>query len=69
LTDDLGVGETNDKTVLGGLVLILVLGAKSLSLTVVCLSFASAPKLDLEPAEVGLALLDFDENLQEEYIT
>ena len=64
LADNLGVGETNDKTVLGGLVLVLVLGAKTLTLTVVSLSLAAATELDLVPGEVGFAFLDSDENLE-----
>jgi hypothetical protein len=63
LADHLGVGETNDKTVLWRLVLVLVLGTKTLTLTVVGLSLAAATELDLVPRKVGLALLDFDENL------
>ena len=63
MADNLGVGETNDKTVLGGLVLVLVLGAKTLTLTVIGLSLASTTELDLEPREVGFVLLGSDENL------
>lgn len=55
LADDLGVGETDDQTVLGRLVLILVLSTQSLALTVVRLALPSASELDLIPREVGVA--------------
>ena len=63
LADDLGVGETNDKTVLGGLVLVLVLSTKSLALTVVGLSLTSTSELDLVSGKIRLALSNFDERL------
>jgi hypothetical protein len=66
LTDYLGVGETNDKTVLGGLVLVLVLGTKSLTLTVVGLSLTSTSELDLVTREVTLGFLNFNERLEKE---
>mmetsp|Transcript_28688 Transcript_28688/g.61177 ORF Transcript_28688/g.61177 Transcript_28688/m.61177 type:complete len:241 (+) Transcript_28688:245-967(+) len=48
LADDLTVGETDDDTVLGRLVLVLCLAAKSLTLTVVGLSLATTTEFDLE---------------------
>jgi hypothetical protein len=61
LTDYLSVGETYYKTVLWGLVLVLVLGAESFTLTVVGTTLTSTTKFDLVTAEVSLALLNFDE--------
>jgi hypothetical protein len=64
LADNLGVGKTGDKAVLGGLVLAFVLGTQALSLTVVGLSLATTTELDLVPGEVGFAFLEFNESLQ-----
>jgi len=61
LADDLGVGETNDQTVLGALVLVLGLSAKALALTVVSPSLAATAELDLVTAEVCLGFLHPDE--------
>lgn len=61
LDDDLGVGEPDNKPVLGRVVLVLGLGYQSLPGVVVGLSFSSPPRLDLEPGEVGGVLLDLDE--------
>jgi hypothetical protein len=66
LANDLAVGETNDKTVLWRLVLVFVLGTKTLALAVVRLSLAAATKLDLITRIVRLALLNFDKNLTKE---
>jgi len=49
----------------GSVVLVLVLGDKSFSGTVVGLSLTSPAVLDLVTLEVSLVLLDFDEELQE----
>jgi len=68
LADDLLVGETDDKTVLGRLVLVLGLAAKTLSLTVVGLSGATTTELDLEPGEIRLVLLDLDKRLEDKTI-
>jgi len=54
LADNLGVGESDDETVLRRLVLVLVLGTQPLSLAVVGFSLAAASELDLIPREVGL---------------
>mmetsp|Transcript_9683 Transcript_9683/g.23693 ORF Transcript_9683/g.23693 Transcript_9683/m.23693 type:complete len:317 (+) Transcript_9683:1327-2277(+) len=56
LADHLGVGESDDETVLWRLVLVLVLGAQPLALAVVGLTLASASELHLIPREVRLAL-------------
>jgi hypothetical protein len=61
LAYELGVGETNDKTVLGRLVLVLVLAYETLTLTVIGLSFSATTKLDLVSRKVRLVLLDLDE--------
>lgn len=63
LANHLLVGESNDKTVLGGLVLVLVLSTQALALTVVGSALAAATKLHLVTGEVGPVLLDFDESL------
>jgi len=57
LADNESVGETNDETVLGGLVLVLCLGTKTFTLTVIGTSLTATTELDLETAEVCLALL------------
>ena len=64
LADNLGVGETDNKTVLRRLVLVLVLGTQSLSLAVVGLTLASASELDLITREVRLTLSLLNENLK-----
>jgi hypothetical protein len=64
LADDLGVCETHDKTVLWGLVLVLVLGTQSFSLPVVGLTLASASELDLITREVGLGFSLLNEYLK-----
>lgn len=63
LANDLAVGKADNKTVLGGLVLVLVLSTKTLALAVVRLSLAATTELDLEARVVRFALLDFDKNL------
>jgi len=63
LADDLGVGKSDNKTVLGRLVLVLVLGTQSLSLAVIGLTLASASELDLITREVCLSLSLLNENL------
>jgi len=62
LADNELVGESDDESVLRGLVLGLVLSAQSLSLSVVGLSLASSAVLGLESGEVGLVLKDLDES-------
>ena len=64
--DDLGldvlVGVTHDKTVAGGVVLVLGLSDKALAGAVVGLALATAAELGLETLEVGLVLEDLDES-------
>ena len=55
------VGDSDDKSVLGGVVLVLVLDTESLSGEVVGLSLSSSLELGLVSLEVGLVLLDLDE--------
>jgi hypothetical protein len=61
LADNLTVGETNDETVLGRLVLVLGLAAETLALTVVGTSLAATTELDLVALVVRLGLLDLNE--------
>ena len=56
MANDFGVGESNDETVFAGLVFVLVLTAKTTTLTVVGAAFATAPVFDLVPAEVSSVL-------------
>ena len=63
LADNLFVGEANDQTVLGGLVLVLGLADQALALAVVRLSFATTTELDLVAAVVALAFEYFDKRL------
>jgi len=61
LSDDVLVGDSDDKSVLRGVVLVLVLDTESLSGEVVGLSLSSSLELGLVSLEVGLVLLDLDE--------
>ena len=61
LADHLRVGEADDQTVLGALVLVLGLGDEALALPVVRAALAAAAELHLVPAEVALRLLELDE--------
>jgi hypothetical protein len=56
------VGNSDDQSVLGGVVLVLVLDTESLSGEVVGLSFSSSSELDLVSLEVGLVLLNGNES-------
>jgi len=58
LADDVAVGETDDKTVLGRVVLVLVLGDELAALTVVSLALTTTTEGGLETLEVSLVLLD-----------
>ncbi len=60
LTDDVGVGETNNETILGGIVLVLVLDDQALASIVVSLSLTTTTVLNLETLEVGFIFDDFD---------
>jgi hypothetical protein len=59
LAGDILVGESDDETVLGGVVLIFNLNNKALSGIVICLSRTSALELNLEALEVCLVLDNF----------
>jgi hypothetical protein len=56
LADDITVGETNDKTVLGGVVLVLVLNHKTKTLIVISLTLTTTTVLSLETLEISLVL-------------
>jgi len=58
LADDVAVGETDNKTELGGVVLVLVLGDELATLTVVGLALTTTTEGSLEALEVSLVLLD-----------
>lgn len=64
LANDVRVGETNDKAILGRVILVLVLNDQALASIVVSLALASAAVLDLVALEVGLVLDSLDERLQ-----
>jgi hypothetical protein len=61
LADDVLVGDANDKTVLGGSVLVLGLNDETLASVVVGLTFATTTVLDLVTGEVGVVLYGLDE--------
>ena len=61
LYDNLLVGEADDETVLGGVVLVLRLGDETLASVVVRLPFTPPTVLDLETGEVRVRLLLLDE--------
>jgi len=62
LTDDVLVGKSNDQSVLGSVVLVLILADKASSGKVVGFALATALVFDLEPLEVGLVFDNFDES-------
>lgn len=64
LANDIRVGETNDKTILGGIVLVLILNDQTFTSIVVSLALASAAVLDLVTLEVGLIFDILNERLQ-----
>ena len=61
LADHVLVGETDDESVLVGLVLVLVLDHQLAALVVVGAALAAAPVEGLVPLEVGLVLNNLDE--------
>ena len=63
LGDDVSVGETNDDTVLGGVVFVLVLNDKTLAGIVVCLPFPPTLEFHLVAFEVRPVLHDLHERL------
>jgi len=58
LADHLLIGESNDKAVLWGLILVLILGAEAFTLAVIGTSLTATAEFDLIPREVRLALCD-----------
>jgi hypothetical protein len=58
LADDVAVGETDNKTVLGRVVLVLVLSDELATLTVVSLTLTTTTEGGLVALEVSLVLLD-----------
>lgn len=58
LADDVAVGETDNKTVLGRVVLVLVLSDELATLTVVSLALTTTTEGGLVALEVSLVLLD-----------
>lgn len=61
LTGDVAVAQTNDETVLGRIILVLILEDKTLASLVVGTALATSLKLNLVPLEVLLVLDDFHE--------
>lgn len=64
LTRDVAVAQTNNQTVLGSVVLVLILEDESLPGLVVSLSLTTPLELDLVPLEVLLVFNNFDETLK-----
>ena len=64
LADAVAVGETDNKTVLGGVVLVLVLNHKTQTLTVISLTLTATTELGLETLEISLVL----DNLLERHL-
>lgn len=56
LSNDVAVGEADDETVLGRIVLVLGLGGQALAGIVIGLALAAALVLDLVPPEMGQKL-------------
>jgi hypothetical protein len=67
LAGDVLVGESDDETVLGCIVLVLNLDNEAFAGIVICLAFASPLELNLEALEVGLVLDHFDETLEKQF--
>jgi hypothetical protein len=61
LAHNVGISDTDNKTVLGGVVLVLVLDDETFAGVVISLSFATAAILDLVAFEVSFILLNFNE--------
>jgi len=62
LTDDVLVGKSNDQSVLGSVVLVLILANKAFTGKVVGFALATALVFDLKPFEVGFIFDNFDES-------
>ena len=63
LADNLLVGEANDQTVLGRLVLVLGLAYQTLALTVIRLAFTATTEFDLVAAVIRLGANVLDKDL------
>lgn len=66
LSDDVLVGEADDETVLGGVVLVLVLDRETLARVVVGLALAPPLELGLVALEVGAVLDNFNKTHSKE---
>ena len=64
LANDVLVRESNDKSVLGGVVLVLILNSQSLAGIVISDTLTATQKLHLKALEVLLVLDYFKENLR-----
>jgi len=56
LADAVTVGETNNKTILGGVVFVLVLDYKTKTLIIISLTLTTTTILGLETLEISLIL-------------
>jgi hypothetical protein len=63
LADDVSVGNTDNKAILGGVVLVLVLEDQALASIVVSLTLTATTILDLVTLEVGLVFNEFNKRL------
>jgi len=63
LADDISVGGSNNQSVFWGVEFVLVLGAETSSGLVIGFTFLSPLEFWLEPFEVSLVLLDFDQSV------
>ena len=62
LANDLVGGDTGHESILGSVVFILVLHGETLAGIIISLAFSSSSEFGLEALEVGVVLVDFDEN-------
>ena len=69
LTNDLLVGETDNKAVFGRLVFVLRLAAEAFALTVVSAALATTAELDLVAFEVRFGFLNFNKRLEGSEVT
>ena len=68
LADDVLVGEADDKTVLGSVVLVLVLGHEATTGKVVSLALTTTTETSLVTLEVSLVLLNLLEHIQVRFL-
>ena len=64
LADNISIGETNNQTILGGIVLVLVLNDQAFASIVISLALTASAILDLEAFEISLVFNSLDERLQ-----